>query len=93
MKLSKAITAHGESVSEINFRAPTVEDITRIGFPFSADDDGGTTPNAKLVAQYIVRLAAIPLSSVNQLQPTDFMKATGEVLGFFGNSAEEAPES
>lgn len=93
MKLTKSIKAHGEELTEITMRKPTGEEIMELGFPFSVAD-GDVTPKAKVVGRYIVKLAAIPLSSVGQISPEDFMSATAEVIGFFGASAEEeTPEA
>ena len=43
---------------------------------------------ADIVGQYIARLAAIPLSSVDQLAIRDFNACMGVVMGFFNGGAE-----
>lgn len=93
VKLTKPITAHGEEVAELIFREPTTEDVMQIGVPQllipSADGESvGVEVRAKVVGQYIARLAAIPLSSVKQLSIKDFNVCTGAVMGFFSGGAE-----
>lgn len=88
MKLVKAITAHGETVTEITLRTPTGDDVMELGFPFLVSD-GGTVPIASKIGRYIVKLAGIPMSSVKQLDAQDMMLAAAEVIGFFGASEPE----
>lgn len=91
--LSKAINAHGEELTELNFREPTVKDIRQIGLPqrLMPSTDGDSVAidvRADIVAQYIARLAAIPMSSVDQLAIADFNVCMGVVMGFFNGGDE-----
>ena len=93
IQLSRPITAHGEETSELNFREPTVKDIRQIGLPqrLVPSTDGESVSvevRADIVGQYIARLAAIPLSSVDQLAIRDFNACMGVVMGFFNGGAE-----
>ena len=93
VQLSKPITAHGEETSELTFREPTVKDIRQIGLPQrlvpSADGESVSVEvRADIVGQYIARLAAVPLSSVDQLAIKDFNVCMGVVMGFFNGGAE-----
>ena len=95
LKLSKPVTAHGEEVSEITLRAPVPEDIMKIGtptllIPSSDGESVGIEIRAKLIGQYVSRLAGIPLSSVKALSVGDFLQCQGAVMGFFGNGGGEA---
>lgn len=87
LPLSKPIKAHGAEVSEILLRMVDVKDMIEIGQPFliiAGDGETAVRIQNKTVAQYIVRLAQIPMSSVEQLAPADFVKAQAVVMGFFG---------
>lgn len=91
--LSKPIPAHGEEVTELTFREPTVKDVRQIGLPQrlwpSGDGDSVSVEvRADVVGQYIARLAAVPLSSVDKLSIADFNACMGVVMGFFNGGAE-----
>lgn len=93
--LGKPITAHETEVLEIEFREPTPEDVMQIGTPQllvpGADGESvGIEIRAKLIGQYIVRLAKIPPSAVRQMSLSDFMRCQGVVMGFFSNGDGEA---
>jgi hypothetical protein len=92
--LSKPITAHGESVSELELREPTTKDVIELGLPtlivIGDAGDSGVEIRTKVVARYISRLAAIPMGSVEALALSDHATLTGVVLGFFGQSGGEA---
>lgn len=95
IKLSKAITAHGDEVSEITLREPTTKDIIELGLPtlIIPGDDGQSTGveiRQKVVARYVSRLAAIPMGSVEALSVKDFSLCTAAVMGFFGSGDGEA---
>ncbi len=100
IKLSKPITAHGDEVSEITLRDPGTKDVIELGLPtlIIPSDDGksaGVEIRQKVVARYIMKLAAIPLSSVESLSMNDFSRCTAIVMGFFGqgDGEEETPAS
>lgn len=100
IKLSKPIKAHGEEVSEITLREPGTQDVIDLGYPtlIIPSGDGkstGVEVRAKVVARYIMKLAAIPLSSVESLSMDDFSRCTAIVMGFFGqgDGEEETPAS
>lgn len=85
--LSKPIRAHGKDMDVLTLREPTVKDVMEIGQPFLiivGDGDTGVRIQQKVVGLYIVRLAGIPLSSVEKLTLADFGVAQAVVLGFFG---------
>lgn len=87
--LTTPITAHGEQLDHLCLRAPTTADLIDLGQPMRLLPGNGLEETAidvrmNVVANYIVRLAAIPLSSVKTLSLADFGAATQAVLGFFG---------
>ena len=94
--LSRPINAHGEEISEITLRDPTVEDTMQIGQPFLIMVDDGETGiriQNKTIAAYIVRLAGIPMSSVKAMSLGDFGAAQAAVMGFFGQGSDGQPSS
>ena len=98
VKLTKPITAHAEEVSELTLREPTTEDIIDTGLPMlMIVGDGDTTGveiRQKVVAKYISKLAAIPLSSVRSLSMADYSACSAAVMGFFGSGEpEQTPSS
>lgn len=88
IKLSKPVKAHGEDVSELTLREPTTKDVRDLGFPYAIDIEGQSRLifDANVVAKYVVKLAGVPMSSVDQLQLPDFQALQGVVQGFFGRS-------
>ena len=93
--LKTPLVVHGEEVAELTLREPTSEDVMQIGTPTllipSADGESlGVEIRARVVGQYIMRLAAIPLSSVKALSIADFQQCTRVVMGFFGSGDSEA---
>ena len=85
MKLSKPIQAHGQEVTDLNFREPTGSDITRDGFPFKIENGGVRVIDTQAVSRLISSLASIPPSSVGALSIVDYSRAMGEVMGFFAD--------
>lgn len=90
VKLTRPIKAHGDEIAEITLREPTGDDVMELGYPFSVGEDGATTIKAKVVGRYVVKLADIPMSSVKQICPADFLVLAGELIVFFGVSEEPA---
>lgn len=82
--LGRAIEAHGKELSELELREPTVEDVQRLGYPYTISTEGGVRLEPKVVGGYIARLAGIPPSSVTKLSIADFQRLQVSVLGFFG---------
>lgn len=95
--LSKPITAHGEEVAALTLQPPTTRQIIELGLPTlivtNAGGDVGLEVRTQVVARYVSRLAAIPMSSVEALAPADFSACTGAVMGFFGESGAVTPPS
>lgn len=88
--LSKAITAHGADVTELELREPTGKDVQELGFPYIVlmnGDDQALQIQVKTVGKYVSRLAAVPPSSIDQLSAGDLSALAGAVLSFFGVEA------
>lgn len=84
--LARPIQAHGEEVRQLTFRRVTAKDIRLLGLPFTFSKDGASAPDTAVIARYIVTLAGIPSSSVDQLEPLDFLAGMGAVMDFFGSA-------
>ena len=92
--LRQPITAHGEVLTVLELREPTMGDMQKIhAFPYTVSGDSATgefdmRPKPQLVGRYIEELAAIPPSSVKQLHPADVFEIGMLMIGFFtGGSA------
>ncbi len=87
VQLSKPIMAHGEEVSSITMREPVPKDLMELGSPMlmipSADGKtAGIEIRTAVVARYISRLAAIPMSSVESMSVADFTACQGAITPF-----------
>jgi hypothetical protein len=87
--LSTPVMAHGEDIDCLVLRQPTTADLIDLGQPMrllpgNGVEDPAVEVRMNVVANYVARLAAIPLSSVKALALGDFGRATQAVLGFFG---------
>ena len=95
--LSKPIKAHGEELVELVLSEPTAKDVRELGYPFMAVPGANGVAEPKLYpdigAKYIVRLAKIPMSSVDQLTPGDLFVLHSEICGFFGVGEETSSKS
>lgn len=96
IKLAKPVKAHGEEVLQLTLREPTVEDQMDLGTPFliiAGDGETGIKIQPKVIAAYVVRLAAVPLSTVKHLSMNEFQLCQAAVLGFFGKGEDESTNS
>ena len=88
IQLTEPITAHGKEIGELTLREPETKDYREIGSPFLViagdNEEMGIDVRSGVVSKYVMRLAAIPLSSVDKLCLSDFMLCQKAVLGFFG---------
>ena len=93
VKLQVAIEAHGETVSELTMRRPTVQEVRAIkALPYKIDKNEEVTLDMDVSAKYIAVCAGIPPSSVNQLDLSDLNSLSWAVASFF-MSAASAPSS
>lgn len=83
LTLSKAITAHNETVTVLEFREPTGKDVRELGYPYQVGNDESIKLSASVTAKYISRLANIPMSSVDEMSPADMGLAGALIIGFF----------
>lgn len=95
LKLSKAILMGGKEISELTFRKPTGRDVRCCGLPTKSEITPGGAQlqhvDTEAAARYISELAGIPPSSVDLLDPADFVEAVSLIASFFNKAA--APSS
>lgn len=88
IKLSQPIEAHGEQLSELTLRRPTVQEVRAIkSLPYKIDKTEDVSLDLDVAAKYIAVCAGIPPSSVNQLDLSDFNSLSWAIAGFFMTSA------
>lgn len=89
--LSKPVKAHGEEVTELTLEEPTSKLVMELGYPYLAIDLGGGDPGIelrpKVAGRYIMRLAKVPLTTVESLSIADLQTMHGWLMGFFGEGA------
>lgn len=83
LELKHPVTAHGETISVLEFNEPTGKDVRELGYPYQMNQDESIKLQAHIIAKYIVKLANVPLSTVDQMSPGDFNAAGWLVAGFF----------
>ena len=83
LELQHPVTAHGETVSVLEFNEPTGKDVRELGYPYQMNQDESIKLQAHIIAKYIVKLANVPLSTVDQMSPGDLNSAGWLVAGFF----------
>lgn len=83
VKLQVAIEAHGEPVTELTLRRPTVQEVRAIkALPYKIDKNEDVSLDMDVAAKYIAVCAAIPPSSVNQLDLSDLNALSWAVTSF-----------
>lgn len=93
-ELSTPIQAHGEEVTSITLRRPTVVECRAIkSLPYAFGKDEEVSLNLDVAAKYIAVCGAIPAPSVNQLDLADLNTLAWEVVGFFFPPASKAAKS
>lgn len=78
--LTSPIQRGDETISFLEFRAPTGKDIRACGMPI----DGRGEIAAASVARFMSELGAVPPSTIDSLSAHDWQNAAVAVLGFFG---------
>ena len=83
LELMKPVSAHGETIGVLEFNEPTGKDVRELGYPYQMNQDESIKLQAHIIAKYIVRLANVPLSTVDQMSPGDLNSAGWLIAGFF----------
>lgn len=90
VKLQVPIEAHGEPLSELTLRRPTVQEVRAIkALPYKIDKGEDVSLDMDVAAKYIAVCAGIPPSSVNQLDLSDLNTLSWAVAGFFMSAASQ----
>ena len=88
--LQVAIEAHGEPLTQLNLRRPTVQEVRAIkALPYKIDKNEEVSLDMDVAAKYIAVCAGIPPSSVNQLDLADLNALSWMVAGFFMSAASQ----
>jgi len=94
VKLQVPIEAHGEPLSELTLRRPTVQEVRAIkALPYKIDKGEDVSLDMDVAAKYIAVCASIPPSSVNQLDLSDLNTLSWAVAGFFMSAASQPSAS
>ena len=90
VKLQVAIEAHGEPLTTLTLRRPTVMEVRAIkALPYKIGKDEEVTLDMDVAAKYIAVCTGIPPSSVNQLDLADLNTLSWSVAGFFMTAASK----
>lgn len=90
--LVKPIQAHGEELTELTLRRPTVQEVRAIrALPYKIGADEAVMLDMDAGCKYIAVCAGIPASSVNQLELTDLNDLAWEIAGFFMKQPSTTP--
>ncbi|WP_243248693.1 phage tail assembly protein [Pseudomonas maioricensis] len=88
-KLASPIKAHGDLVSVLNIRRPTIEEVRAIKvLPYNLGETMLPVVDIEAACKYLAVCAAIPASSVNQLELSDLNSLAWQIVGFFLQSTE-----
>lgn len=94
IKLDVPIEAHGEQLTELTLRRPTVQEVRAIkAMPYKLDKNEDVCLDMEVAAKYIAVCAGIPPSSVNQLDLSDLNTLAWAVFSFFMQSASPPPKT
>ncbi|RBH54787.1 MULTISPECIES: phage tail assembly protein [Pseudomonas] len=94
VKLQVPIEAHGEPLSELTLRRPTVQEVRAIkALPYKIDKGENVSLDMDVAAKYIAVCTGIPPSSVNQLDLSDLNTLSWAVAGFFMSAASQPSAS
>ncbi|MNJ37462.1 hypothetical protein D3C77_322800 [compost metagenome] len=90
IKLAAPVKAHDEELTELTLRRPTVQEVRAIkAMPYKLDSNEEVSLDAEAAAKYIAVCAAIPPSTVNQLDLSDFNTLSWRIVSFFSSAASK----
>jgi hypothetical protein len=91
VSFDRNLKLHGEPLTELVLRRPTVQEVRAIkALPYKIDKSEEVSLDMDVAAKYIAVCAGIPPSSVNQLDLADLNALSWAVASFF-MSAASAP--
>jgi len=86
IKLAVPVQAHGEMLNEIKFRRPTGKDAMALGDQYPIHiywTTGEVRPNPPAMGEMMSRLAAVPLSTIENMDMEDWSTCAFALMGFF----------
>jgi len=82
--LDQPVQAHGELVKELTFKRPTGNDIQEAGYPLHIDmETGDITFDEQKMGAMMVRLGAVPPSTIKMLDAQDWATIAWGLVRFF----------
>ncbi|WP_312993392.1 phage tail assembly protein [Achromobacter animicus] len=92
--LSSPIKAHNDELTTLTLRRLTPADARAVkALPYHVATDESVRIDPDAASKYIVRMAGIPLGSVDQLDMADFNALAWKVAGFFLGSGSQRTTS
>ncbi|WP_211238056.1 phage tail assembly protein [Derxia gummosa] len=91
--LESPVTIGDDTITELSLRRPSGKDVRELGFPYRLTAIGDVAIDAGIACKYASRLAAVPPSTIDALDPVDISTLAQTVLGFFMASAAPTPTS
>lgn len=94
VKLTKPISHGDDTYTELDLRAPTIDDICDLGDPYLIVVGDGETHirlQPKIILKYAARLSGLPPSSLKEISIQDLNNIKAAVLGFLGDTPEAEP--
>jgi hypothetical protein len=83
-KLNVPIKAHGEELQVLDIRRPTTQEVRAIKvLPYRIDKSDEVSLDMDAACKYLAVCAAIPQSSVEQLDLSDLNALAWMIAGFF----------
>jgi len=83
-ELAAPIQAHGEELTKLSYRRPTVAEVRKIkALPYKIDKNEDVSLDMDVVAKYIAVCASIPSTSVDQLDLSDLNELAWVFARFF----------
>jgi hypothetical protein len=79
--LAKPIQAHGETLTALTLRRPTVKELRTFGAPYRLGNDS-VRIDYEVCAKLISEICAIPPSTVDQMDGADFDEVSLILVGF-----------
>ena len=82
--LMTPITVGEETIKEITLRRPTVADTRKVGrLPYTFGAGGAIVPDTDTASKYVSICSALPPSTIDKLDVTDFQTLVLAIVGFF----------
>jgi hypothetical protein len=94
--LKKPVPAHGDQLQELVLAEPDSRMVMDLGYPYLVIEnggEGGVQLQPKVAGRYLMRLAQVPLSTIEKLAISDLQQLQAWLMGFFGEGEAETESS